>query len=528
MYDQSCIFYSWIGTTDLVAAGLVKDERTVEKPGLGPIADTLNSILSQKKPDIRIDSVILLSAFPKKQSDKYRSWIETVVPFLPKLKLFCNAFDNPNDFSVIYDHVSNVINQIKLEYNLPFSSVFYISPGTPMMSAVWVIIAKSKHPAALIETSRYGYSPSLISTPVDLSINYIRDVLRISNKALTSTKKAEDSKRKGVDRIITADPKMMGLKQQIKKLALYDKAPVLLLGETGTGKEEFAHALHEESPRHSGPFVAVNCGALPETLLEAELFGHEKGAFTGADKARIGKIEQADKGTLFLDEIGEMPKSAQVRLLRVLHDSLVVRVGGNEERKINVRFIAATNRNLSEEVLENRFRIDLYHRLAVIIFEIPPLRERGDDVILLSNIFLDAINAENQNTLNYKKRSLSKIAQDILRKYYFPGNVRELYNLLNRAAILCDTPVIDESVIQQFSVPSVLRQQYRPVKTEDNCMETERNFSQIIARMKINLIEKALAQNSNNKTLAAKQLGFNNRQTMMNLFRKAKQTLGLD
>jgi DNA-binding NtrC family response regulator len=215
-------------------------------------------------------------------------------------------------------------------------------------------------------------------------------------------------------------------------------APVLILGETGTGKELVARAIHKGSSRSPKPFVAVNCAALPPTLLESELFGHERGAFTGADRSRAGLFEAAHEGTLFLDEIGEMPMEAQAKLLRVLTDGQVTRIGSTKPRQVDVRMIAATHRELTQHIRDRLFREDLYYRLAVIPIPIPPLRERSEDIADLCQLFLQQASRD----LKVSKHELSPRALERLRRYSFPGNVRELRNLMERACILSASAII--------------------------------------------------------------------------------------
>jgi Nif-specific regulatory protein len=208
-------------------------------------------------------------------------------------------------------------------------------------------------------------------------------------------------------------------------------SPVLLRGESGTGKELIAKAIHELSPRAAGPFIKVNCAALPETVLESELFGHEKGAFTGAISARKGRFELADKGTLFLDEIGEISPAFQAKLLRVLQEQEFERVGGNKTIKVDVRIVAATNRNLEEAVTRNEFRADLYYRINVVALLTPPLRDRRGDIPTLASEFLKRFNNENGRQLAFGAG-----AMEVLTACYFPGNVRELENCVRRTATL--------------------------------------------------------------------------------------------
>jgi len=216
------------------------------------------------------------------------------------------------------------------------------------------------------------------------------------------------------------------------------EAAVMITGESGSGKELVARAIHQYSTRHDRPFLAINCAAIPENLLESELFGHEKGSFTGASAQRIGRFEQADSGTLFLDEIGEMPLSIQSKLLRVLQDGTFSRVGGNETIKTNVRIVAATNKNLEAEIAAKTFREDLFYRLNVVRLHLPPLRSRKEDVRLLAEYFLKRIAAQRHKP----QLQLSTEAVEVLESYPWPGNVRELENTIQRAAVLSTSDVL--------------------------------------------------------------------------------------
>lgn len=218
------------------------------------------------------------------------------------------------------------------------------------------------------------------------------------------------------------------------------RATVLVTGESGTGKGELARAIHEASPRGRGPFVTLNCAALAESLLESELFGHEKGAFTGAEVQRVGKFEQASGGTLLLDEVGEIPMAVQVKLLNVLQERSFERVGGNEKVPVDVRLIAATHRDLAADVRAGRFREDLYYRLNVVQIEMPPLRLRHGDTMLLANHFLRRFGKENQKPVE----GFSDGAKTKILTHAWPGNVRELENAIERAVVLCDGPLIEE------------------------------------------------------------------------------------
>lgn len=229
---------------------------------------------------------------------------------------------------------------------------------------------------------------------------------------------------------------------------------VLIEGESGTGKELLANAVHKESLVAGGPFIPVNCGAIPETLVESELFGHTKGAFTGAAAARAGYIEEADGGTLFLDEVGELPLSTQVKLLRALQERTVVRVGSHTPTKVSVRLIAATNRNLAVEVAEGRFREDLFYRLCVVNLTLPPLRHRAGDLDLLIDRFLKLLNDELRSE-GGEQRILSQGARDALREHEWPGNVRELQNTMQRLVFLSDNTVLSCQDVHDALLPAI-------------------------------------------------------------------------
>ena len=243
----------------------------------------------------------------------------------------------------------------------------------------------------------------------------------------------QQTRSEGFEQMIGGSPQMQGVFAYIRKVA-GTNAPVLLLGESGTGKELAALAIHERSPRKDKSFVAINCNGIPENLLESELFGHEKGSFTGAHAQRKGLIENAADGTLFLDEIGELPPPIQVKLLRFLQEQRFQRVGGRQEIQIDTRVIAATNADLKQTISEGKFREDLYFRLAVVVIMLPPLRDRGDDVALLAREFLQRYAAQN----NKKSLAFSPDALRALYRHNWPGNVRELQNRVKRAVIMTD------------------------------------------------------------------------------------------
>jgi len=276
------------------------------------------------------------------------------------------------------------------------------------------------------------------------------------------------------------------------------EATVLLLGESGTGKELLARALHENSARAKGPFIAVNCAAIPESILEAELFGYEKGAFTGASTARDGRFEAAHGGTLFLDEIGEISRHVQVKLLRVLQEGEIERLGGSgKPRRIDVRIVAATNVNLAEEVKAGRFREDLYYRLNVIPVNVPPLRDRRDDISLLAQHFVQVYAEKNGKAIT----GLSPTALERLTEYGWPGNVRELENAIERAVVLTRA---GHTVIDEDALPREIRD-----ATPGTASATSLTFpiGMPLAEIEMRVIHETLRHTRGDKRLTAKLLG---------------------
>lgn len=260
----------------------------------------------------------------------------------------------------------------------------------------------------------------------------LSNVIEKRNELEIERLSAQEVKEPRLSDIVASSPIMYDFMNVVKKVVNSDVS-VLVLGETGVGKERLARAIHFESPRARGPFVAVNCGGLPESLLESELFGHEKGAFTGANRDRKGSFELAHDGTIFLDEIGDMPLHLQVKLLRVLQEKTIKRLGGENELKVNVRIIAATNHDLEEEASKNEFRKDLFYRLSVITLTIPPLRERKDDIEELVKNYIDIY----RYRLNHDVTTITREALTLIQEYHWPGNIRELMNVVERAVLLC-------------------------------------------------------------------------------------------
>jgi two-component system NtrC family response regulator len=316
---------------------------------------------------------------------------------------------------------------------------------------------------------------------------------------------AEATLASPVDGIIASSGEMLRALRNIEKIAPTN-VTVLLLGESGTGKELLAQAIHRMSGRKQGPFIPINCAAIPEMLLESELFGHERGAFTGAVRQNIGKIESADRGTLFLDEIGDVPLPMQVKLLRFLQDQIVERVGGRKPIQVDVRIICATNQDLDRLMGEGRFREDLYYRLNEVAIRVPPLRERLGDAVFLASFFLKRFAAEYGRSV----RGFSPGALAAIKDYSWPGNVRELENRVKRAIVMADSPLLSPSDIG-LSAPGEEPQSL--------------GIRAARARAEREVLQLALAQAGSNLSKAAKLLGIS-RPTLYDLMQQHQ--IGLD
>lgn len=343
-------------------------------------------------------------------------------------------------------------------------------------------------------------------------------LIEVLNRALTVARLAREPAavslapgQPGGSGMVGCCPAMQDVYRAIGRIAS-QRATVLILGESGTGKELVARAIHQHSGRIDRPFITVNCAAMPETLLESELFGHERGAFTGADRKHIGKFEQANGGTLFLDEIGETTPGTQVRLLRVLQDQTFQRVGGEEIIHTDSRVIAATNRDLAGMAQANRFRVDLFYRLAGYTISLPPLRDRGDDLILLVQHFLAALHRE----LGTAVRGLTAEALARLRAYSWPGNLREFQSVLRKAVLRATGPVLTADLLE-FQHPGAHTTPARPLaigavsefvaaRLADGSKSL---YAEWLARTEPELFQLVLAHFHGNITQAAEALGLN-------------------
>jgi two-component system response regulator AtoC len=322
-----------------------------------------------------------------------------------------------------------------------------------------------------------------------------RELLKRENRAL----REEIRKEHRFEQILAKSSNMQDIFRTITKIADY-KTTVLVTGESGVGKELVARAIHMRSSRRGGPFVAVNCGAIPENLLESELFGHKKGAFTDAVQDRRGLFEEASTGTLFLDEIGELPLALQVKLLRVLEDEKIRRLGETRDLKVDVRIIAATHRDLTAETKAGRFREDLFYRLNVLPIHVPPLRERRDDIPLL----IEHFTTRNNTRLGTTVRGVDTEARRLLYEYPWPGNVRELENTIERAMVLCESDQISAP-----DLPERIREARDPIQMQ--LTSGELSVKKTVRVIEEVLIRRALQKTKGNRTRAAEVLEISHR-----------------
>lgn len=437
------VLVQWIGHSDLraLAATLSAAKRKEvleriggEPPRGGDLGPTKTLLRGQKFDEIR-----LLSNYDPAWNRWFQAWLG--VP----AKIREVELAKPTDYSAIFEIADRELADLKQGKNWSDTDLcLHLSPGTPAMSAVWLLLGKTRYSATFYETSRDGKS-WITDVPFDL-IDVIPEVLRNPDVYLQHLASEAPAEIEGFEDIAGDSRAIRDAVGRAKRAAMRSVS-VVLLGESGTGKEMFAQAIHKAGPRRDQPFKAINCAALSKTLLESELFGHCKGAFTGAEKERKGAFEAADGGTLFLDEVGECDLETQAKLLRVLQPLTgegpairkVCRLGEGQDRKVDVRIIAATNRDLHKAIASGAFREDLYYRLATVTVTLPPLRDRKSDIARIAEHLLGQLNRQFEaEEHSYRHKSLSASAIAFVKSHSWPGNVRQLHNALIQAAVLTD------------------------------------------------------------------------------------------
>ncbi len=476
--------------------------------GLGPIGQATASR--------EFDSIALLHDFETDIVAAYVEWLRpsTSAP----IREFPCPLDRPTDYAGIYRAAVGVLEGLEAESHGPTSWVFHLSPGTPAMAAIWLLLGKTRFPAEFLQSSRED-GVVTADVPFDLAVDVLPDLLEGPDQRLLELSQGLPPDAPEFADIVHRSTAMRRVIAMARKVAPRS-VPVLIQGESGTGKELFARAIHRASPRREGPFVPVNCGAISPELVESELFGHEKGAFTGAARERVGYFEAASRGTLFLDEIGDLPGAAQVKLLRVLQEKEVTRVGATSPIPVDVRIVAATHRVLTSEIAGGRFREDLFYRLAVAVLTLPPLRERRGDVGLLIDALLSRINMESADEPGFVQKKVSASARNLLLRHPWPGNVRELHNTLQRAAIWSAKDTIgagdirDALIVAAAPTGGVL----------DRPLGEDLSLPDLMATVAQHYLTRALEEARGNKTRAAKLVGLPSYQTLSNWIKRYEVT----
>jgi DNA-binding NtrC family response regulator len=486
---------AWIGNTDLKAK---TEDASV---GLGPIAQAIKARV--------FDRVILLGNCDPDDAKQFTSWLQNQTE--ARVTYTAAKLQSPMDFGDIFEAAVAACEKATSEFSGTSDLTFHLSPGTPAMAAVWILLAKTRFPAQLIESSR-AHGVKTANVPFELSLDFIPDLLRDRDAILRARSAVEPPTSPEFADIKHRSRIMKRLLEKARRVAFHN-VPVLIEGESGTGKEMLARAIHRTSPRRDGPFVAVNCGAIPHELIESELFGHEKGAFTGAAQARKGYFESANGGSLFLDEIGELPLQAQVRMLRVLQEGEVVRVGSTTPIPVDARILAATNRTLSAEIASGTFREDLFFRLAVAVLNLPPLRDRQGDVGLLIDELFDSVSLESATITGQERKVLSAGAKNVLINHRWPGNVRELANTIRRLVIWADGTTITAEETRDALLPSAHTEQESSLNRP---LGEGLSLPAILEETARHYLARAMEEAGGNKTKAAALIGLPSYQTLTN------------
>ncbi|PST95684.1 hypothetical protein C9I87_08500 [Photobacterium iliopiscarium] len=483
------VLLSWLGRTDL-------DQMKLDKP-----ASIATLILRGPFFD---EVVILASAWDDEWYD-YKDWLKRKLACAGRSKTSIEIkrvrLTSPIDYLSITKVMQKQLSAVSSD-----STQVYINltSGTPAMTVVSVLLGKGNAKCQFVQTSPKGEIND-VDIPVDFAIEYSK-----SSSTAISQLVSKQPKNDGAFSSITANSAVM--QETIKKAQrlAYSDLPALLLGESGTGKEVFANCIHQASLRNQKPFKAVNCGALPENLVDSILFGHKKGAFTGAERDHEGLFEQADGGTLFLDEIGELPLVVQVKLLRALQQQEITRVGDTVTRTIDVRIIAATHRDLFRMVSDETFREDLFYRLAVGVIELPPLRQRAEDIPDIITTFMADINKQMEAHPLFESKNISDTAINFTVSHYWPGNIRELWNTLNRASLWSENKELSRADLEVATLS------LGNIQLADDKFFIPGDLQQYIDNIKKDAIILAMDFANGNKSKAAKSLGLKNHQTLNN------------
>lgn len=500
---MSRVLVSWIGRTDLKA---VTDSATF---GEGPLAQAVRAR--------SFDVVALLTNDDAKTVAPFVRWLQAMTS--ARIEIEHVALPSPTAFGAIHVAASTVLARLRSGSPGNLQLTFHLSPGTPAMASIWLILSKTRFPAELIESSR-DHGVKTVEFPFDLSAEFLPDLLRQRDERLREKSAADAPIDAAFGDIVHRSAVMVRLVQRARRVAAFS-VPTLLEGESGTGKELLARAIHRASDRNKREFVAINCGAIPESLVEATLFGHAKGAFTDAKEARKGVFEAASGGTLFLDEVGELPLSVQVKLLRVLQESEITRVGETKPVKIDVRIITATHRNLLDELAAGRFREDLFYRFAVAVLKVPALRDRAGDVGLIVDHVLSSV----QREMGEERKKLSLSARNLLLAHPWPGNVRELANTVRRLLIWTEGTTIGVEDVRDALLPSARN---RSGEVLGKALGEGFSLPDTLDEVARHYLERAMSEAHGNKTKAAELVGLASYQTLTNWLDRHQVSVGTE
>lgn len=487
---------SWVGRADL--SGINAE----------PIDGPLQAIMAERE----FDQCLLLVSYSLEETQPLIDYLKRLYPHIAFF-IYEAKLRSPTHVADIYTAFESAIKQLQSKSDLTIQ----LTSGTPSMTAVSILLGKSKYNAAFVQSSKQqGVEDAEV--PFDIAADFLPAIVKKQSETLIQLNEAKSPYNASFESIITRDPAMKALIARASQVAQWD-VPVLILGETGTGKELFAKAIVSTSNRAGKPFKTINCGALSPELLDATLFGHTKGAFTGAATAKKGYFEECHGGTLFLDEFGELSPEAQVRLLRVMQEGTFTPLGSTEEVNTDVRIIAATHKDLVAEMHAGRFREDLFYRVAIGVLNLPPLRSRQGDVSYLAEYLLEQQNKKFSNSPAAKGKKISAAAKNIMLKHSWPGNIREMQATLLRASLWRESETIteqdmQEALLERTPVEHGLLNQ--PFSESFDLKALQADFAQ-------QYIEKALQQSNGNKTNAASLLGFNNYQTLNNWMKKTQK-----
>jgi DNA-binding NtrC family response regulator len=522
------VVVQWIGHSDLraMAASLpaaecdaIMEKVRGERPKAGDLGPIKTLISTEQFHEVR-----LLSNYSSAWNKQYAQWLEHAAELIPvELK-------KPTDYKAIFQIADTELGSIRSRQDWAETELcLHLSPGTPAMAAVWLLLGKTRYPATFYET--FGGKSWVTEVPFDITIDVIPAFLKNPDLHLQHLASRSPSEVEGFADIVGESRAIRDAVGRATRAAIRG-VTVLLLGESGTGKEMFAQAIHKASPRRGKPFLAINCAALSKTLLESELFGHVRGAFTGAERDRKGAFEVADGGTLFLDEVGECDLETQAKLLRVLQPlqgegpsiRTIRRLGDEKDRKADVRVLAATNRDLHQAIRDRTFREDLYYRLAAISITLPPLRDRKSDIPAIAERLLEQINRTfKTEEPNYQNKTISASAMGFVKKHDWPGNVRQLYNVLVQAAVMAEGEVLQRTdvVAALGEIPDADRPSSRVLERpigdgfdlEEYLKEIQRSY-----------LRRAMEEAKGVKVHAARLLGMKNYQTLDAQLKRFKVT----